>query len=121
MDEHLTFDVFLTYGPGKSTQLLSSGLNETSLEWDFSGLYDLSTYMIEVRASDGIYVSTDCSDDYFTAGGIPPTSITETITPTPTTTTTITPYDIRVIRFLAVLMVSSVFIATVAYYRAKKF
>lgn len=121
VDEYLTFDVYLIFDLEKGKQLLSSGLNETSLEWDFSGMYNLSTYMIEVRAFDGIYTSTDTSDENFTAGTIHTTSITETITPTTTTTTTTTPYDIRVLGFLAVLMVSSVFIATVAYYRAKKF
>lgn len=120
VEEHLTFDVFLASGLNKSSQLLASGLTETFLEWNFSGMYNLSTYRIGVRVSDGIYTSTDFSDANFTAGNIPPTSITETITATTTTTTTTT-YDIRVIGFLAVLMVSSVFIATVAYYRAKKF
>jgi hypothetical protein len=117
-EEDLTYEVQLYSDSEQSTQLLSSKLTQTWLEWDFSNLVNLSTYKVIVHATDGIYTSTDFSDDFFTAGLIYPT--TSTITGTTTSTTT-TKYDIRVVGFLIALIASSIFIALIAYYKAKEF
>jgi hypothetical protein len=119
VEEHLTYEVLLSSDSDKSPQLLSSGLTQTLLDWDFSGLVNISTYKVKVRVSDGIYRSSDDSDDFFTAGLIHPTTTSITSTNITTTTTTMT-YDIRVVGFLIALMASSVLIALVAYFRAKK-
>lgn len=118
-DESLTYDILLSSELDETPQLLAEDLTETNLDWDFHGLYNLSTYKIIIRVTDGIYTSIDTSDDFFRAGDVyvTPTSTTTNYT---TTTTTMTPYDIRIIGFLVVLMISSVFIALVAYYHAKK-
>jgi hypothetical protein len=116
VEEPLTYEVLLSSDYNKTPQLLSSGLAQNWLEWDFSELVNSSSYKIIVRVTDGIYTSTDTSDGYFTAGLIHPTT-TSAITPT---TTTMTEYDIRVVGFLVALTASSILIALVAYYRAKK-
>jgi hypothetical protein len=120
-DESLTYEVFLTNDSKAPTQLLASGLTQNWLVWDFSDLVNLSTYKIKVCVTDGIYTSEDISDDFFTAGEIAPTTTSTVTSDTTTTTTTPIPkYDIRVLGFLVALMLSSIIIALVAYYKAKK-
>ena len=113
-DEELTFEVLVSSDSGTTFQLLSAGLTETWFLWDCSTFLNLSTYVVEVRVSDGIFSSHDISDAPFRAGEIrqPDTSTTPS--------TTVEEIDPRVIMFLTVLIISSGFIAFVVYYSSKK-
>ena len=113
-DEELTFEVLVSSDSGATFQLLFAGLTETRFLWDCSTFLNLSTYVIEVRVSDGIFSSYDVSDAPFRAGEI------EQLNTTTTTTTTLEEIDPRVIMFLTVLIISSGFIAFVVYYASKK-
>ncbi len=113
-DEELTFEILVSSDSGVTFQLLSAGLTETWFLWDCSTFLNLSTYVIEVRVSDGIFSSYDVSDAPFRAGEI------EQLNTTTTTTTTVEEIDPRVIMFLTVLIISSGFIAFVVYYASKK-
>ncbi|MCK4280300.1 MAG: hypothetical protein KAW94_06960 [Candidatus Thorarchaeota archaeon] len=113
-DEELTFEVLVSSDSGVTFQLLFAGLTETRFLWDCSTFLNLSTYVIEVRVSDGIFSSRDVSDAPFRAGEI------EQLNTTTTTTTTVEEIDPRVIMFLTVLIISSGFIAFVVYYASKK-
>jgi len=112
-DEELTFEVLVSSDSGVTFQLLFAGMTETRFLWDCSTFLNLSTYVVEVRVSDGIFSSYDVSDAPFRAGeiGQPDT--------TTTTTTMVEEIDPRVIMFLAVLIISSGFIAFVVYYASK--
>jgi len=112
-DEELTFEVLVSSDSGVTFQLLFAGMTETRFLWDCSAFLNLSTYVVEVRVSDGIFSSYDVSDAPFRAGeiGQPDT--------TTTTTTTVEEIDPRVIMFLTVLIISSAFIAFVVYYASK--
>ncbi len=112
-NEELTFEVLVSSDSGVTFQLLSTGLTETRFLWDCSTFLNLSTYVVEIRVSDGIFSSHDVSDAPFRAGeiGQPDT--------TTTTSTTMEEIDPRVIMFLAVLIISSGFIAFVVYYASK--
>jgi len=113
-DEELTFDVLVSSDSGVTFQLLFAGLTETWFLWDCSTFLNLSTYVVEIRVSDGIFSSYDVSDAPFRAGEIGQ--------PDTTTTTSITmkEIDARVIMFLTVLIISSGFIAFVVYYTSKR-
>ena len=112
-DEELTFEVLVSSDSGVTFQLLSAGLTETWFLWDCSTFLNLSTYVVEVRVSDGIFSSHDVSDAPFRAGEIEQPDTT-------TTSTTVEEIDPRVIMFLTVLIISSGFIAFVVYYSSKK-
>jgi hypothetical protein len=71
-------------------------------------------YTVEVRATDGIYFTSDWSDEEFSAGTI------ATTTPTTTTTTTDPGIESRIAAFVAILLFSSGIIALVVYYAARK-
>jgi hypothetical protein len=114
--ESLTFEVLLSADGGKTFQLLESDFTSTYVEWDTSGFTNLSTYMVQVRASDGIYVVADTSDSVFTAGDVdtgPPDSTT-------TDTTTEGDEDLRTALFIAAAIILSAFFAVIVYYLAKK-
>jgi hypothetical protein len=123
-DEPLTYEALLSSDSGISFQLLATHLSSTWYQWDCTGFLNLSTYMIEVRVTDGIYVSFDRSDGTFTAGNIPTTttSTTTTTTTTTTNTTTTTTVDNRFIVgfFISAAIVSSAVMALIVYYAAKR-
>jgi len=110
----LRYDVLLSSDNGTIFVTLASSITTTWFEWDCSALDKLDTYLVEVRATDGIYFSSDRSDSPFTAG--------EIIRTTTTTTTTTTSYilDARLTAFLIILVVSCSLIALVVYYAARK-
>ncbi len=112
--EELTFEVLVSSDSGVTFQLLSAGFTETWFLWDCSTFLNLSTYVVEVRVSDGIFSSHDISDAPFRAGEIRQPDTTTT------TSTTVEEIDPRVIMFLTVLIISSGFIAFVVYYSSKK-
>ena len=113
-DEELTFEVLVSSDSGVTFQLLSAGLTETWFLWDCSTFLNLSTYVVEVRVSDGIFSSYDISDAPFRAGEIEQPDTTTTPSPT------VEAIDPRVVMFLTVLIISSAFIAFVVYYSSKK-
>ncbi|MFX1483849.1 MAG: hypothetical protein ACFFCP_11760 [Promethearchaeota archaeon] len=113
-DDTLLFDVLYSDDAGASFNMLVKSTTQSWFEWDCSGLNQGDTYLVEVRATDGIYFSSDRSDATFSAGSI--------VTTTTTTTTTSTPPTIepRILVFVALLLVSSTVMALVVYYAAKK-
>ncbi|MGY5861159.1 MAG: hypothetical protein RTU09_02120 [Candidatus Thorarchaeota archaeon] len=111
-NEELTFEVLVSSDSGVTFQLLSASLAETRFLWDCSTFLNLSSYVVEVRVSDGIFSSNDVSDAPFRAGEIAQPDTT-------TTTTTVEAIDPRVIMFLTVLIISSGIIAFVVYYASK--
>ncbi len=115
--EELTFEVLVSSDSGITFQLLFAGLTETWFLWDCSTFLNLSTYVVEIRVSDGIFSSYDVSDAPFRAGEI---GQPDTTTTTITTSTTVEEIDPRVIMFLTVLIISSGFIAFVVYYASRK-
>jgi len=118
LDDEFLYDVYYSPDSGSSYIHLVSATNQTWFEWDCSGLNRTDTYIVRVRVTDGIYYSTDQSDDTFTAG----TVVTPTTTPpTSTPTTTTTPdMELRIIVFIALLLFSSGIMALVVYYAARK-
>jgi len=114
--ESLTFEVLLSSDAGKTFQLLESDLTTTWVEWDTNGFSNLSTYMVQVRASDGIYIITDTSDSPFTAGNV------DTGPPPGPTTSTITngSEELRTALFIAAAIILSAFFAVIVYYLAKR-
>ncbi len=127
-DETLTFDIFLSPDSGRTLMLLASGVNRTWYLWDCSTFTQSSSYVIAIRAFDGIYYSMDMSDGNFTAGGIASTTTTVTTTlPTSTTTTTtaaaptaIAAFEGPILTFLMAALISSVAMALFVYYSAKR-
>jgi hypothetical protein len=115
IDDTLLYDVFYSSNSGTSFETLVSSTNLTWFEWDCTNLVNTDTYLIEVRVTDGIYFSSDRSDNMFTAGTI----VTSTPTPTspPTTPTVLDP---RIAIFIAILLFSSGVMALVVYYAARK-
>jgi hypothetical protein len=116
-DETLTYEVLLSSDSGATFQSLISNLSKTWYMWDCDECPLLSTYLIEVSVTDGIYHVSDRSDSTFTAG-TEPTSTTPTNTTSPTTTSP--PVDPRVATFLLLFLVTSGIMALVVYYAAKK-
>lgn len=122
LEENLTFEVLLSSDGGKTFQLLGAGLNRTWFEWNCTGFLNLTTYKIQVRATDGIYIVSDQSDSTFTAGDIyvPPSTTTTTTTHTETTTTMGPPgLSPQIGAMIAVIIVGSAFLAVGVYYLAK--
>ncbi|MFW9846226.1 MAG: hypothetical protein ACFFD6_05740 [Candidatus Thorarchaeota archaeon] len=116
LNETLSYDVLVSSNSGKTFEPLASNLNQTWYMWDCSTTPLLPTYLIEVRVTDGIYVTWDRSDANFTAGsGTIPTSSTNT-----TTTSEPPPVDPRLLAFLVLFIVTSGIMALVVYYVAKK-
>ncbi len=121
--EQLTYEVLFSSDSGTSFQLLATHLSSTWYQWDCTGFLNLSTYMVEVRVTDGIYVSFDRSDGTFAAGDISITTTSTTTTTTTTTTnTTTTTIDSSVIIsfFISAAMISSAVMALIVYYLAKR-
>ncbi len=115
--ETLLFDVFFSDDSGESFEPLGLAISATRLEWNTSALDRLSSYLIKVRVTDGIYFADDTSDSVFTAGNV--TSTTSTTTSS-TTTTTNGEIEPRVIAFIVILLVSSTIMALIVYYAARK-
>ncbi|MFW9804627.1 MAG: hypothetical protein ACFFFC_18355 [Candidatus Thorarchaeota archaeon] len=116
-DETLTYEVFFSSNSGATFQSIASDLNRTWLMWDCGACPVLSTYLIQVSATDGIYHISDRSDATFTAGG--PASPT-TSPNTTSTTTPPPPVDPRIFTFLVLFLVTSGVMALIVYYIAKK-
>lgn len=121
-DDSLVFEVLLSSDSGHSFQLLSSELTDTWLVWDFTPFQNLSTYVVEVRVSDGIYVNSDKSDSIFSAGSVTSsTSATFTDTNTDGTPTAPSPsLDSRVGLFIAAAIIASAFLSLIVYQQAKR-
>lgn len=111
-DEQLTYEVLLSSDSGATFELLGKGLNDTWFTWYTQGFLNLSTYVIEVRVSDGIYTSHDTSDGTFTAGDVP--------VATTTTTTTTTDHSFIVALFVSAAIISCAVMSLVVYYLAKR-
>jgi len=116
IDDTLLYDVLYSSDSGISFGTLISSTNLTWFEWDCSNLIKTDTYLIEVRARDGIYFSSDRSDGMFTAGTIPGPTTTSPTTPT----TTPNGLELRIIVFIMILLFSSGVMALVVYYAARK-
>ncbi|MCK5240376.1 MAG: hypothetical protein KAR33_12540, partial [Candidatus Thorarchaeota archaeon] len=79
------------------------------------------TYIIEVRATDGIYTTSDRSDATFEAGGVVPTSTTTTGTTSPSTTAPPPEaLDVRIGIFVAAAIIFSAFLSLIVYQQAKR-
>ena len=119
--EDLSFEVLLSADSGSTFQLLAANLNVTFYAWDSTGFQNLSTYMIEVRVTDGIYQTSDRSDGTFTAG-----DVSTTTTPPPTTApTTATPTapaapSLDVSTFITASIIASAILAMVVYYGVRE-
>jgi len=120
-DDNLSFEVLLSSDSGTSFQLISSELTDYWFMLDFATFQNLSTYVIEVRVSDGIYTISDESDSSFIAGTVAP-SITSTTTETNTETTATAPttLDSRVALFIAAAIIASAFLSLIVYHQAKR-
>ncbi|TFG33035.1 hypothetical protein EU528_01665 [Candidatus Thorarchaeota archaeon] len=118
--EVLRYDVLISANGGTSFDTLASSITAQWLEWDCTGLDKLDTYLVEVRVTDGIYFSSDCSDSTFTAGDIVTSTTSTTTTSTTTETNTTSTLDARLTAFIAILVVSSSIMAIVVYYAARK-
>ena len=116
-DDELLFDVFFSSDSGESFESLASLTNLTWFEWDCTELHQSDASLIRVRVSDGIYFSSDISDNVFTAGAIVTTSPTS-----PTTGPTTTPPELepRIVVFVIILLFSCGVMALVVYYAARK-
>jgi hypothetical protein len=119
--EDLTHEVLLSADSGRTFQLIAAELNVTYYDWDSSGFQNLSTYMIEVRVSDGIYQSSDRSDWTFTAGDVGGTTTTPPPTTAPTTTPPTAPAPaLDVSTFITASIVASAILAMVVYYGVRE-
>ncbi|MHA1903189.1 MAG: hypothetical protein ACXADL_16975 [Candidatus Thorarchaeota archaeon] len=114
-DEVLTYEVLISSDSGESFQLLGSELSNTWLMWDSSSLLNKSTYIVEVRAFDGIYRGSDQSDSTFTAGELPTTTPTQ-----PQPTAPPPPSDMTVASFVAAAIIASVCMSIIVYYVVKR-
>ncbi len=83
----LSFDVY--YGDGVDWILIDSNLLTSHLLWDTTFVPNL-TYKILVNASDGLFTTSDISDDFFIVNNLvtTTTSVTTSTITTPTTTST---------------------------------
>ena len=113
--ESLRFDVLISDDLGATYTVMVQGLSQTYFQWNSTGLDLLDSYVIKVRATDGIYFSDDRSDAPFTAGDVASTTTTST-----TTTTTNGGFETRVLAFVIILLVSSAIMALIVYYAARK-
>jgi len=113
VDDSLRYDVRVSSDLGLTFETVASSLTEKWYNWNCSQFYKLDTYIVEIRATDGIYFSYDRSDSPFIAG--------EVATNTSTTiSNTTAPIDYRIATFIVVLLSSSIVMALVVYYVAKK-
>ncbi len=110
-DEELLFDVFISADSGITFQPLATRLNRTWFEWNCSTFLRRATYLVEVRVSDGIYISRDRSDGLFTAG-----EVEDTTTSTNNTTWYGDPY----VLFIFAAITTSAIMAVIVYVAAKK-
>ncbi|MDF1538870.1 MAG: hypothetical protein P1Q69_08205 [Candidatus Thorarchaeota archaeon] len=119
-DDILSFEVLISSDSGTSFQLLSSEITNYYLVWDFSPFQNLSTYVVEVRVSDGIYTSSDKSDLPFIAGTV---ASSTTSTGTATNTEPTSPplaEDTRLALFIAAAIITSAFLSLIVYHQAKR-
>ena len=114
----LRYDVRISDDSGVTFVTIASSITQKSFDWNCSEYDKLDTYLVEIRATDGIYFSYDRSDSLFSAGEVPVNS-TSTTTSTTTNTTT-PPIDYRIAAFMAIILISSVTMALVVYYVARK-
>jgi hypothetical protein len=110
--ETLHYDVLISSDSGLTFVTIASSLTQTSFDWNCSSYYKLDTYVVEIRVTDGIYFSSDRSNSPFTAG--------EIITSQTTTGNNTSPIDNRIAVFVVVLIVSSMVMALMVYYVARK-
>ncbi|RDE14796.1 MAG: hypothetical protein C4K47_03710 [Candidatus Thorarchaeota archaeon] len=108
-EEELTYEVRLSSDSGLTFQLLSKGLNKTWFTWYTQGFLNISTYVVEIRVSDGIYMNRDTSDAPFTAGDV-----------LVTRTTTTTDQGFIIGLFISAAIISSAVMSLVVYYAAKR-
>ena len=121
IDDTFLYDVLFSDDSGTSFDILATSINQTWFEWDCSSLNQEDTYIVKVRATDGIYFSSDLSDAEFSAGSVVTTTTTTTSTTTTTTTTTNgTTIEPRILAFVAILLISSGIMALFVYYAARK-
>jgi hypothetical protein len=114
-DDALLFDVLFSDDSGTSFEILVESTNQTWFEWDCSNLDIGDNYSVEVRVTDSIYFCSDRSDAEFSAG-----AVVTTTTPTTTSTPTSPTIESRIAVFIAILLFSSVVMALVVYYAARK-
>ena len=114
--DSLRYDVRISSDSGVTFETVASSIAEKWYNWNSSQYDKLDTYIVEIRATDGIYFSYDRSDSPFIAGEVP-TNATTTST---TTSNNTTPIDYRIATFIVVLLSSSIVMALVVYYVAKK-
>ncbi len=119
-DDVLSFEVLLSADGGASFQLLTSELVPQWFVWDFSGFLSHTTYIIEVRATDGIYTTSDRSDATFEAGGVVPTSTTTAISTTSPTAPPPDALDVRIGIFVAAAIIFSAFLSLIVYQQPKR-
>lgn len=119
-DDSLLFEVHLSADDGISYQLLSSDLTTTWLLWDFSTFQNLSSYMVEIRASDGIYEAVDTSDGSFTAGAVNTPSTSTSVTHTTSTTPPAVSEQTQIALFIAAAIIMSAFLSVIVYHQAKR-
>jgi hypothetical protein len=120
IDDEFLYDVLYSSDSGSSFETLVSATNLTWVEWDCSSLDRMDTYLVRVRVTDGIYYSSDISDNTFTAGTGITTTTTTTTTTTSTTTNTTPGLEPRIIAFVVILLFSSGVMALVVYFAARK-
>ncbi len=117
-DESLHYDVRISSDSGVTFVTVASSLTQKFFKWNCSSNEKLDTYLVEIRATDGIYISSDRSNGLFTAGEI----ITNWTTTTTSTTTSnqTSLIDSRIAIIVAILVLSSAVMALVVYYVARK-
>jgi len=113
VNDSLRYDVRISSDSGATFETVASSMTENWYSWDCSEDDKLDTYIVEIRATDGIYFSYDRSDSPFTAGEVPTNATT-------ITTNNTTLIDYRIATFIVVLLSSSIVMALVVYYVAKK-
>ncbi|MHA2423376.1 MAG: hypothetical protein ACXAEF_01200 [Candidatus Thorarchaeota archaeon] len=119
-DDTLSFEILLSSDGGTSFQLLSAQVVNHWFVWDFSGFLSHTEYLVEVRASDGIYTTSDQSDAVFQAGGIIPTATTTNPTSSVDTTPAADALDMRLGIFVSAAIIASAFLSLIVYQQAKR-
>jgi hypothetical protein len=117
-DEELSYDVRISSDSGVTFESIATSITQKYYDWNCSSYYKLNTYIVEICATDGIYFSSDQSNNPFTAGEIA-TNWTITTTSITTSNTTFL-VDSSVAAFVAILVLSSAVMALVVYYFARK-
>jgi hypothetical protein len=114
-DDVLYYNVRISSDSGSSFETVATSISQKFFEWNCSLYNKLDTYLVEIRATDGIYFAFDRSNSLFTAG-----EILVNITSTTTTENNTFPIDLRIAVFLVVLLTSSAIMALFVYYMSKK-